>query len=210
MVRKVAFEISDNSIQASLSYAGPSVCDTNEVIHNRNRKEIQDKLHKDTPVKTEDSKPCLDNIEAYDRDRAQITQSLSDRLGLGQNSLPGVQQVSVTTKHTDQMIHIPEHPRRMSLGEETYSTSYEETDSNRNIIPQVDGTVDSGDSLDQTLDSIDLTESPVKNTNTQRDTEKINEDTSDDDMDKMTEFNKDKARTIYRKDTNDQKKGQRL
>ena len=56
------------------------------------------------------------------------------------------------------------------------------------------------------LDSIDLTESPEKNTNTQRDKEKINEDTSDDDIDKMIEFNKDKARTIYRKDTNDQRK----
>ena len=94
----------------------------------------------------------------------------------------------------------------MSLGEETESQSYEETDRNRNIIPQVDGTVDSRDSLDQTSDSIDLTESPVKNTNTQRDIEKINEDTSDDDIDEMIEFNKDKARTIYRKDTNDQRK----
>ena len=55
----------------------------------------------------------------------------------------------------------------MSLGEETESTSYEETDRNRNITPQVDGTVDSRDGLDQTLESIDLTESPVKHTITQ-------------------------------------------
>ena len=65
--------------------------------------------------------------------------------------------------------------------------------------------MDSRDSLDQTLDSIDLTESPVKNTNTQRDIEKINEDTSDD-IDEMIEFNKDKARAIYRKDINNQRK----
>ena len=55
----------------------------------------------------------------------------------------------------------------MSLGEErreteTESTSYEEIDRNRNFIPQVDGIMDSRDSLDQTPDSIDLTESPVK------------------------------------------------
>ena len=56
----------------------------------------------------------------------------------------------------------------MSLGEETESTSYEETDRNRNIIPQVDGTVDSRDSLNKTPDNIDLTESPVKYKNTQR------------------------------------------
>ena len=36
-------------------------------------------------------------------DRALITKSLSDRLGLGQNSLPGAQQVRVTTMHTVQM-----------------------------------------------------------------------------------------------------------
>ena len=94
----------------------------------------------------------------------------------------------------------------MSLGEGTESTSYEETDRNRNIIPQVDGIMDSRDSLNQTPDSIDLTESPVKLTNTQRDTEKINEDTSDDDKDQMMEFNKDKARKNYRKDTNEQRK----
>ena len=54
--------------------------------------------------------------------------------------------------------------------------------------------------------TVDLTESPVKHTNTQRHTEKINEDTSDDDADEMIKFNKDKASTIYRKDTNEQRK----
>ena len=109
--------------------------------------EIQDELYKDTQVKTEDNKPYIDNIDTYNRDRALITQSLSDRLGLGQNSLPGAQQVRVATMHTDQMTDIPEHLRQMSLGEEAESTSYEERDRNRYIIPQVDGTMDSRDSL---------------------------------------------------------------
>ena len=87
------------------------ICDNNEVTCDRNRKEIQDKLYKDTPVKTKSNKPYIDNIDAYNRDRALITQSLSDRLGLGQNSLPGAQQVSVATMHTDQMTHILEHLR---------------------------------------------------------------------------------------------------
>ena len=100
--------------------------DNNNVICDRNRKEIQDELYKDTPVKTEDNKPYIDNIDSYNRDRALITQSLSDRLGLGQNSLSGAQQVRVATMHTDQMTDIPEHLRQMSLGEETESTSYEE------------------------------------------------------------------------------------
>ena len=59
------------------------ICDNNEGIYDRNRKEIQDQLYQDTSVKTEDNKPYIDNIDAYNRDRALITQSLSDRLGLG-------------------------------------------------------------------------------------------------------------------------------
>ena len=86
-------------------------CDNNQVACDRNRKEIQDELYKDTPVKTENNKPYIDNIDAYNRDRALITKSLSYRLDLGQNSLLGVQQVSIAMKHTDQMTDIPEHLR---------------------------------------------------------------------------------------------------
>ena len=63
--------------------------------------------------------------------------------------------------------------------------------------------MDSRDSLDQTQDSIDLTESPVKHTNTQRHIENINEDTSDDSTDEMIDFDKDTARKIDRKDINE-------
>ena len=59
------------------------IYDNNEVIYDRNGKEIQDKLYKDMLVKTEDNKPYIDNIDANNRDRALITQSLSDRLSLG-------------------------------------------------------------------------------------------------------------------------------
>ena len=90
------------------------ICDNNEVICDRNRKEMQDKLYKDTLVKTEDNEPYIDNIDAYNRDRALITQSLNDRLSLGQNSLLEAQQVRVATMHTDQMTDIPEHLRQMS------------------------------------------------------------------------------------------------
>ena len=163
-------------------------CDNNQVASDRNRKEIQDELYKDMPVKTENNKPCIDNIDTYNRDRALITKSLSDSLGLGQNSLLGAQQVRVAVKYTNQMREIPEHLRQISLGEVKESTSYEEVDRNRNFIPQIDDTMDSRDSLDQTLNSIDLTEFPVKHTNTQRHREKINEDTSDNDTDEMIDF----------------------
>ena len=108
------------------------------------------------------------------------------------------------------MTDIPEHLRQMSLGEETKSTSYEERDRNKNSIPQVNGTVESKDSLNQTLDSIDLTEFPVKYRNAQRDTDKRNDDISDNDMNEMIKFNTNKARKIYRKDTNEQRKRARI
>ena len=173
------------------------ICDDDEAIHDRNSKEIQGKLFKGTPVKTEDNEPYIDNIDAYNRDRALIAQSLSDRLGLGQNSLPGAQQVRVAAKHTNQMRDIPDHLRQINLGEEMESISYKERDRNRHIIPQVDGAMDSRDSLNQTPHSIDLTVSPVRYRNAQRDTENINEDTNDNDTDKIVKFNKDKARKVY-------------
>ena len=177
-------------------------CDFNQIANGRSRKEIQDKLYKDTPIKTEIKKPYIDNIDAYNRDRALITKSFSDRLGPGQNSLPGAKQVKVAVKHTGQVREFPEHLRQIGLGEERENISYEEIGRNRNFIPQVDGIVDSRDSLDKTLDSIDLTESPVKHTHTQRPIEKINEDTSDNDTDEMIIFDEEKLKKTYRKDAN--------
>ena len=66
--------------------------------------------------------------------------------------------------------------------------------------------MDNRNSFDQTLDSIDLTKSPVKHTNTQRHKENINEDTSDYDTDEMIDFDNDKLKRTYRKDTNDHRK----
>ena len=162
------------------------------------------------PVKTENNNPFIDNIDANNRDRALITKSLSDRLGLGQNSLLGAQQARVALKHTNQTREIPEHLRQISLGVEIESTNYEEIDRNRNFIPQVDGTVDSRDSLDLISDSIDLTESPVKHTNTQRQMEKINEITSDEDTDEMIDFDNDKVKKTYRKILMNEEKRLRL
>ena len=172
------------------------MCDSEKAIYDRNRKEIQGEIFKDTPVKTADNKPYIDNIDTYNSDRALITQSLSDRLDLGQNSLPGAEQVIVATKHTNQMTDIPDHLRQISLDEEIESINYTERDRNRHIIPQVDGTVDSRDSINWTLDSVDLTVFPVRYQNEQRDTENINEDTNDNDTDEIVKFNKDNARKV--------------
>ena len=62
--------------------------------------------------------------------------------------------------------------------------------------------MDSRDSLGQTPDSIDLTESPVKHINTQGQMQKINDNTSNDDTDETITFDDDKVKKTYRKDTN--------
>ena len=43
------------------------IVDNNQVTYTRNRKEIKDKLYKDTPVKTGSNKPNIDNIDAYNK-----------------------------------------------------------------------------------------------------------------------------------------------
>ena len=100
--------------------------DSAEDIYDRNRKDTHDNLiiGQDTPVKLEANKPYTDIIDTYNKDRAQINQSVNDKLGLGQNSLPGAQQVIVATKHDDQMTEIPDHLRQLSLGEEREITKH--------------------------------------------------------------------------------------
>ena len=85
--------------------------DSTQIDNDRSIKEIQDEFYKDTPVKMEINKPYIDNIDAYNRNRALVTKSLSDRLDLDQNSLLGGQQVRVAVKHTDQSREFLEHLR---------------------------------------------------------------------------------------------------
>ena len=140
--------------------------DIDQITNYKSMKNIRDELCKDTPQKTEINKPYVDDIDAYNRDRQLITTSLSNKLDLGQNSLPQAQQVRVAVKHTNQTSEFPEHLRQISLGKEIENISQTIADGNVSLIPQVDGIVDSRDSLDRTPDSIDLTESPDKNTKT--------------------------------------------
>ena len=134
------------------------MCDIVQTANHKSIKDIRNEIGKDMPVKTETNKPYIDNIDAYNRDKHLVTTSLSDRLDLGQNSLLGAQQVRVAVKHTDQIVNIPEHLRQISLDEEIENISYAIMDRNVSFIPQVDGIVDSRDSLDRTPDSIDLTQ----------------------------------------------------
>ena len=87
--------------------------DIDQMTNYKSMKDIRDEICKDTPQKII-NKPYINNIDAYNRDRQLITASLGNRLDLGQNSLPGAQQVRVAVKHTDQTSEFPEHLRRIS------------------------------------------------------------------------------------------------
>ena len=180
--------------------------DLNDQMTNyKSMKDIRDELCKDTPQKTT-KKPYIDDVDAYNRDRQLITASLSNKLDLGQNSLLGAQQVRVAVKHTDQISEFPEHLRRISLGEEIGNISQTIADGDVSLIPQVDGIVDHRDSLDKTPDSIDLTESPEKNTKTQKQIEKVNEDTSNNDTDDTVTYETDESKKSNKKNVNTVKK----
>ena len=71
--------------------------------YRENRQDILNAWQKDTPVKTQDNRQVLDNIEAYLQDRLNITQSLHHRLGLTEISLPGAQSVTVATVQSEQI-----------------------------------------------------------------------------------------------------------
>ena len=85
---------------------------------------------------------------------------------------------------------------------EIENISYATRDRNVSFIPQVDSIVDSRDSLDRTLVSVDLTEFPVKHTKTQKQIEKTNEDTNDNDTDEMITYETDKLKKSNRKNIN--------
>ena len=184
----------------------PDTNDMNDITQMIDYKSIRDEICKDTPQKTDINKPYIDNIDAYNRDRQLITTSLSDMLDLGQNCLPGAQQVRVAVKHTDRISEFPEHLSQIHLGEEIENISQTIADGSVSLIPQVDGIVNSRNSLDRTSDSIDLTESPEKNTKTQKRIEKTNEDTSDNDTDETITYETDELKKSNRKNINTAKK----
>ena len=75
------------------------MCDFTQAVNDKSIKDIRDEIYKDTPVKTDINKPYIDNIDTYNRDKALITKSLSDRLDLGQNSLRSTTGQSSSQAH---------------------------------------------------------------------------------------------------------------
>ena len=71
--------------------------------------------------------------------------------------------------------------------------------------------MDSRNSLDRTPDSVDLTESPVRHIKAQKQIEKTNEDTSDNDTDETITYETDELKKFNRKNINTaRKKGRKV
>ena len=92
----------------------------------------------------------LDNLEAYVRDKLNITKSLNDRLGLTESSLPGAQSVTVAMVQSDQLTtRIPNNsPNSTEIGQQDDNDNPDD----REYLYQVDGTMDIHTPTDHSAD----------------------------------------------------------
>ena len=113
-----------------------------EACNVENRQVIAQALEKDTPVKTNDNRLLIDNVDRYTHDRQAISYLLDEKLGLGQFSLLGAQQVTVATvQHTHLPTGFPHHIPHLSLdlGQNNDSDDRDYVDEE---LYQVDGPTD--------------------------------------------------------------------
>ena len=98
-----------------------------------------------------DNRQVLDNLEAYIWGMLNITKSLNDGLGLTENSLLGVQTVTVAMVQSDQLTtRIPNNsPNSTEIGQQD-DNDY--LDDKEEYLYQVDGTIDIHTPTDHSAD----------------------------------------------------------
>ena len=127
---------------------------TNQAQYRLDRQEILTAWQKDTPIKMQDNRQVLDNLEAYVQDKLNITRSLHDRLGLTGNSPPGAQTVTVAMVQSDQLTtRIPNNsPNNTEIGQQD-DNDY--PDNREEYLYQVDGTTNVHTPTDHSTDDED-------------------------------------------------------
>ena len=127
---------------------------TNPDQYRSHRQEIVNAWQKDTPIKMPDNRQVLDNLEAYVRDKLNISRSLHDRLGLTENSLPGAETVTVATVQSDQLTtKIPSYSsNNIGIGQEN-DIDYQ--DNREDYLYQADGTTNIHTPTDTSTDDED-------------------------------------------------------
>ena len=112
-------------------------------------RQIQSTMEGDTPVKTGQSRQCIDNVRDYDREHDRILNSVHHRLDLGPNMLPGAQQH--ITVESAAALRIQDKTKG-KYDDNIYSVNgqyrnelYKRAES---MIPQLDGTYNISDDSD--------------------------------------------------------------
>ena len=135
-----------------------------------------------------------------------ITQSLNDRLGLDQNSLPAAQIFTVATVHSYQLTTgIPDHLRQMRVGTDMTDKNDREIEREEALL-QLDGTADERDDPNEVLANIDLTASPVNNRNIASNSDHYDQDKNEcNDKDKSPKLRRVRNRVVYQIDEDKKK-----
>ena len=127
------------------------------------RRHLQSTMEGDTPIKTGQNRPCIDNVRDYDREHDRILNSVRHRLDLGPNMLPGAQQY--TTVESAAALRIQDKTKG-KYDENIYSVNgqyrnelYKRAES---MVPQLDGTYNVSDDSDTDSHSyLDLASSSI-------------------------------------------------
>ena len=127
---------------------------TNETQYRESRQDKLNAWQKDTLEKTSDNRQVLDDIEAYMRDRLNITQSLNHRLGLRESSLLGAQPDTVAMMQSDQLTtNIPNYlSSRIDTGQQD---DFDYEDDGEEELYWVDSTIDVQTPTDNSDDNKD-------------------------------------------------------
>ena len=115
---------------------------------------IQSAMMGDTPVKTGQSRQCIDNVSDYDREHHRIFRSVCHRLDLGPNMLPGTQQH--TTVESAAALKIQDKIEGKYNGNMQNINGQHRNEMHKraeNMIPQLDGTFNISDDSDSDLHS---------------------------------------------------------
>ena len=91
------------------------------------------------------------------------------------------------------MTEVKDHLNLQSIGKDVATIGQNRKDTKEYSIPQIDGIMDSRDSLSVTPESVDLTVSPEKCRNEYVNRKDKDNDTNDKDLDRTVDFHKEKA-----------------
>ena len=158
MMTKVKWSIETSDVDNDFMREYDNMCKSMEDRQNNDfyeaQRHIQSVMMGDTPVKTGQSRQCIDNVSEYDREHQRIFKSVHHRLDLGPNMLPGAQQhttvESAAALKTQDKIEGKYNENRQNRNGQYRHEMYKRIE---NMIPQLDCTFNISDNSDSDLHS---------------------------------------------------------